>query len=343
MTMQQAEQYEERQLYPLKFMPIFKEKVWGGEEIRKTLGLDYGDLPNCGEAWMLSGMEGEESVVANGFLEGNTLVELVEVYMGDLVGEGIYQRFGLQFPLLFKWIDAAGKLSVQVHPDDALAKERAGCLGKSEMWFVRKASAGARLVCGFKENVNQMRYLKALQEERFEQVLQGYPVRGGDVFNIPAGTVHAIGEGILLAEIQQSSDLTYRIYDWNRPGLDGKPRALHQKDALKALRFAAKEFPGTPPGPVDYSRVPDMTNPVLDTPHFQVGYLRLERGVEKDFSGLDSFVVYMCCSGSALLRADGQTVGMRQGEVVLLPALCQVVDILPGTGGCELIETFMGE
>lgn len=339
--MQETHEYEERSLYPLKFIPVFKEKIWGGEEIRKTLGFDYGNLSNCGEAWMLSGMEGEESVVANGFLEGNTLVDLVEVYMGDLVGEDIYRRFGLQFPLLFKWIDARGDLSVQVHPDDKLAEEREGCLGKNEMWFIRKAGSGARLICGFKGGVNQMRYLKALQENRVESVLKPEPVSPGDIFYIPAGTVHAIGKGILLAEIQQSSDLTYRIYDWNRPGLDGKPRKLHVEQALKALRFSDKEFPDTAPGRIEYCRHANATNPVLDTPHFQVNYLPLTQGIEKDFTGLDSFVVYMCSKGAAVLKADGKAVEIRQGELVLVPAVCDIVDIFPDTLGCELLETYM--
>lgn len=334
---------QERSLYPLKFFPIFKEKVWGGENIRKVLGLNYGDLPNCGEAWVLSGMDGDESVVANGFLEGNTLVDLVEVYMGDLVGEEIYQKYGLQFPLLFKWIDAAQDLSVQVHPDDELAREREESLGKNEMWFIRRAEPEARLVCGFKDGVNQMRYLKALQENKLESVLQTVPVHAGDVFHIPAGTVHSIGKGILLAEIQQSSDITYRLYDWNRPGMDGKPRELHLEQALKALRFSEKEYPHGGPGRSDYHAHANTTTPLVDTPWFQTNYLPLMQGIEKDFTGLDSFVVYMCAKGAAVIKADGKAVEIKQGELVLIPAMCEIVDIYPDTLGCELLETYMGE
>lgn len=333
----------ERKLYPLKFIPIFKEKVWGGTAIKDTLHLDYGDMERCGEAWVLSGMEDDESIVANGFLEGNSLIDLVEVYMGDLVGEEIYQRFGLQFPLLFKWIDARDDLSVQVHPDDELAMEREECLGKSEMWYVRQAELGASLICGFRQGVNQMKYLKALTENKLAEVLERHEVRDGDLFYIPAGTVHSIGRGILLAEIQQSSDITYRIHDWNRVGLDGKPRRLHLEASLKALKFAdmLRDSDDVPAGEVAYSRVENTTNPMLDTPHFQVNYLPLTQAVEKDFTGLDSFVVYLCTRGKAVIKVDGMSVDLRYGELVLVPACCRIVDIYPDTLGCELLETFM--
>ncbi len=334
----------ERTLYPLKFIPIFKQKVWGGTAIKEVLGLDYGKMEKCGEAWMLSGLEGEESVVANGFLEGNTLVDLVEVYMGDLVGEDVYRRFGLQFPLLFKWIDATADLSVQVHPDDELAMEREGCLGKDEMWFVRQAEAGSCVVCGFKPGVNQMRYLKALKEDRIGDVLRQEEAFEGDVFHVPAGTVHALRAGILLAEIQQSSDITYRIYDWNRTGLDGKPRQLHVEQALKALDFGdgpQGRKNGGEAGKTRYGRVLNTTNPMLDTPHFQVNYLPLNQGVEKDFTGMDSFVVYLCSAGGGVLKADGKAVEIRQGELVLVPACCDIVDLFPDTCGMELLETYI--
>lgn len=345
-SISKSRKMEERTLYPLKFIPIFKQRVWGGRAIRDVLGLDYGKMDKCGEAWMLSGLEGDESLVANGFLEGNTLVDLVEVYMGDLVGEGIYQRFGLQFPLLFKWIDASADLSVQVHPNDELAMEREGCLGKDEMWFVRQAELGSHLICGFKPGVNQARYLKALKDGKIEEVLQREAVNRGDLFYIPAGTVHSLGTGLLMAEIQQSSDITYRIYDWNRLGLDGKPRALHIEQALRALDFGedaqgrktAKES-----GKILYGRTENTTNPMLDTPHFQVNYLPLTQGVEKDFTGMDSFVVYLCSAGGGVIKADGKAVEIKQGELVLIPACCDLVDLFPDTSGMELLETYLPE
>ncbi|MDE5575213.1 MAG: class I mannose-6-phosphate isomerase, partial [Bacteroidales bacterium] len=288
----------------------------------------------------------EENVVPQIIKKKNTLVELVEVYMGDLVGEEVYRRFGLQFPLLFKWIDATADLSVQVHPDDELAMEREEGLGKDEMWFIRQAEMGARVVCGFKPGVNQMKYLKALKEGKIEDILHQEEANRGDLFHIPAGTVHALRAGILLAEIQQSSDTTYRIYDWNRMDSDGKPRQLHVEQALKALDFGdgpQGRKPLVEVGKMPYSRVLNTSNPMLDTPHFRVNYLPLNQGVEKDFTGTDSFVAYLCSAGGGVLKADGKAVEIKQGELVLVPACCNIVDLYPDTCGMELLETYLPE
>lgn len=368
---------EEPRLYPMKFIPIFKERIWGGDRIKTVLGLDPGDMAACGEAWMLSGLEDEDSVVANGFLEGNTLSELTEVYMGDLVGEAVYQRFGCQFPLLFKWIDAKTDLSVQVHPQDDLAMEREGGLGKTEMWFVREAQPGSRLICNFKDGVTREVYERALRDHRIERVLQSYPVREGEAYYLPAGTVHALGAGLLVAEIQQSSDITYRIYDWDRKDSNGKERQLHIEEAMDAL-----VFPGDPEreaaghghshdhehchcghdhhdrahghshgaetetlepgaGPLFYRRQTNRTQTLVDGPHFHTGYLGLTAGMEKDLSDIDSFVVYMCTAGQAVLKADGQVVEIGMGELVLLPACTERVALYPDVKGCELLEVYM--
>lgn len=188
-----------------------------------------------------------------------------------------------------------------------------------------------------------MRYLKGLKENKLEGVLEEEHVHAGDVFYVPAGTVHSLRAGLLVAEIQESSDVTYRIYDWNRPGMDGKPRQLHIEAALKALKFDESRMePGDEKaGRVAYSRVANMTNPVLETPHFCVNYLPLMQGIEKDFSNLDSFVAYLCCKGGAVIKVDGKSVEIRQGELVLVPAICEIVDIYPDSLGCELIETYM--
>lgn len=351
---------EEQRLYPMKFIPIFKERIWGGDRIKNVLGLDPGNMPACGEAWMLSGLEDEDSVVANGFLEGNTLSELTEVYMGDLVGEAVYQRFGCQFPLLFKWIDAKTDLSVQVHPQDDLAMEREGSLGKTEMWFVRSADPDARLICDFKDGVTHEVYERALRDHRIERVLQSYPVREGEAYYLPAGTVHALGAGLLVAEIQQSSDITYRLYDWDRKDGNGKERQLHIEEAMDAL-----VFPGDPAhdrchcqdhdhghdqshdhgepeaGPIAYRRELNRTLTLVDGPHFHTGYLGLTSAIEKDLDDIDSFVVYMCTAGQAVLKADGQVVEIGMGELVLLPACTGKVALYPDVKGCELLEVYM--
>ena len=225
------------QLYPLKFTPIYKDKIWGGNKIHDLLGLNYAPLPNCGEVWLLSSVAGEASIVSNGFLEGNEINELIEVYMGDLIGDQVYEKSGEGFPLLFKIIDANAALSVQVHPNDALAQRRHQCNGKTEMWYVMQADQGAKLISGFNRKMDRTSYLKHLNENSLKDVLNFENAQKGDVFYMPAGRVHAIGSGILLAEIQQTSDITYRIYDWDRKDANGMARDLHTELALDALDF----------------------------------------------------------------------------------------------------------
>ena len=200
-------------LYPLKFTPVFHEKIWGGNRLKTALHKDYGDLPNCGESWEISGVEGHISVVSDGFLAGNTLQELMEVYMGDLVGDKVYQKFGIEFPLLIKFIDAEQDLSVQVHPGDELAKKRHNAYGKTEMWYVVDADPGALINSGFNQELNREIYLDHMNRGKLADILCYEEVSAGDVFFIPAGRVHAIGKGILVAEIQQTSDITCRIFD----------------------------------------------------------------------------------------------------------------------------------
>lgn len=316
----------EQKLYPLKFIPAFKERIWGGE------------------AWMLSGLEAEDSLIANGFLEGNTLSEILEVYMGDLVGENVYKHYGCLFPLLFKWIEAEKDLSVQVHPNDKMALETEECLGKSEMWFVRKARQDSKIICDFKEGVSKEAYLKAFSEHRIERVLQSYQAKEGDVFFIPSGTVHALGSGLLVAEIQQSSDITYRIHDWDRKDEDGKERTLHTEKALEALRFSDKnsiDKDGRCAGLVHYHPQANQTQTLVECEHFCVNHLCLNQGLEKDFMDLDSFVVYMCIAGQAVIKTDQQIVEIGAREVVLLPACIGKASVFPDSSGCELLETYI--
>ena len=219
-------------LYPLKFMPLFKQTVWGGNKV-KTLGFDYDPLPNCGELWALSGVEGHESVITNGFLADNTINEALEIYMGELVGEQNFDHFGIDFPLLVKIIDANDKLSIQVHPDDTLARQRGMENGKTEMWYILEADKDATIVDGFEQEVTPEEYRQILEAGHLERILHLEHPQPGDMFFIPAGRVHAIGKGILLAEIQQSSDCTYRIYDYNRLDVDGVVRKIMGTDYVR--------------------------------------------------------------------------------------------------------------
>ncbi len=324
-----------QQLYPLKFNPIFKDKIWGGNKIHDLLGMNYAPLPNCGEVWLLSSVEGDMSVVSNGFLAENEISELIEVYMGDLVGDAIFEKHGLEFPLLLKIIDAQDKLSVQVHPDDALAEKRHQCNGKTEMWYVMQADAGAELVSGFNRKLDKASYVKSLNEGKIKEILNFETVKKGDVFYIPAGRVHAIGSGILLAEIQQTSDITYRIYDWDRLDDKGIPRELHTELALDALDFTVY-----PNYKTDYRFPKEGMSTLVKEPFFISNMIHLHHAVEKDYSELDSFVVYLCTDGAFHLKTGDMVTPVAKGECVLIPGLCDQVQIHP-EHHTELLEVYI--
>ncbi|MDD2286153.1 MAG: class I mannose-6-phosphate isomerase, partial [Paludibacter sp.] len=232
-------------LYPLKFTPILKDKIWGGSTLKKLFNKPS-ETDKLGESWELSGYNGDISVASNGFLAGKSLGELIENYKGDLVGSQVYDRFGRTFPLLFKLIDANDNLSIQVHPGDEVALERHNSFGKTEMWYVIDAEPEGELIIGFKKDCTKEAYLKALEDGNLGDLLQCVKVAKGDVLFIPAGLVHAIGKGVVLAEIQQTSDITYRIYDYNRLDENGKERDLHTEDVLDVIDFTASSDPKTP-------------------------------------------------------------------------------------------------
>lgn len=321
-------------LYPMKFLPLFKNKVWGGNKIA-SLGFDFSPLPNCGELWALSGVKDNESVIANGFLEGNNLSEALEIYMGELIGERNYLRFGNEFPILVKLIDANDKLSIQVHPDDRLARERGMENGKTEMWYVVEAEKGAALVDGFSTGVTSEEYQKILSLGHLEDILHVERPQTGDVFFIPAGRVHAIGKGLLLAEIQQTSDCTYRIYDYNRPDADGKLRELHTEEALAAIDFSE-----TKDGRRHYTYRENETVQLAECPYFTTSLIALTQPIRKDFSQLDSFVAYLCTEGIAAVKTLGHIVPIHAGECVLVPAVANTVE-LHGEGRAKLLEVYV--
>lgn len=323
-------------LYPLKFETILKDKIWGGQKIERLLGKDGGELPNIGESWELSGVEGDESTVANGFLEGNSLNELVEVYMGELVGESVYERFGNEFPLLIKFIDAADDLSIQVHPDDKLAKERHNSYGKTEMWYVMQADPGAKLIAGFNGEVDKSTYLKHLEANTIQQIMGYHEVAPGDVFFMPAGRVHAIGAGILLAEIQQTSDVTYRIYDFDRRDDQGNPRELHTELAMDAIDFKKIERAKT-----DYKVVPNTASNVVASPFFTTNIVVLDKPLERDYYPVDSFVVYICVEGAFEIGwGTDKTELVECGQTVLVPAEINEVMLTPRPSA-KLLEVYI--
>lgn len=324
-------------LYPLKFTPIYKEKIWGGNKIKSILGKDFGKLPNCGESWELSGVEGNVSVVSNGYLAGNSLEELVEVFMGDLIGDKVFENFGNEFPLLIKFIDANDDLSIQVHPDDELAAERHNSYGKTEMWYVLQADAGSKLQSGFNREVDQETYIEKLENGELTSILNFEEVAPGDVFFIPAGRVHAIGKGILLAEIQQTSDVTYRIYDYERLDAAGNIRELHTDLALDAIDFSV-----IPEYKNKYTAKANESVELASCQYFTTNLLELNKQVEKDYNQLDSFVIFICLEGEVTLETESGVENIRKGETVLLPASIENVILIPGSPAAKLLEVYIG-
>lgn len=311
-------------LYPLKFTPILKDKIWGGKKL-KTFLHKKSASDRCGESWEISGIEGDVSVVSEGFLKGNDLTELIEIYMGDLVGDKVFEQFGLQFPLLIKYIDAATFLSIQVHPDDTMAFERHKSFGKNEMWYVIQADEGSRLISGFSKPLEKNSYSKIIGSGQLESVLNYEPVKAGDVFYIPAGRVHAIGAGILLAEIQQSSDITYRIYDFNRKDDSGNPRELHTEAALEAIDFTVPDSYKT-----RYPVIQNKTVNAVESPYFTTNIMNFDKPVEKDFNLIDSFIIYMCIGGEGKIAyGENGIESFTQGETVLIPATLKNLIIIP--------------
>lgn len=322
-------------LYPLKFYPQYKYRLWGGSKLSSILNKK--DVPEkTGESWELSGVQGSISKVSNGFLEGNTLEEVAEVYMGDLLGDAVYEKFGIEFPLLIKLIDANDILSIQVHPDDKLAEIRHNAYGKTEMWFVIQADKGSELFSGFNQDLDKQSLLKHLENNTLETVLNRENVEAGDCFFIPAGRVHATGAGILFAEIQQTSDITYRIHDWNRVDIDGKPRDLHTDLALDAIDF--KKYPDYRTA---YQKTRNHANPLVSCQYFTTNYLSIDTPLEKDFARIDSFIIYVCLKGSAQIEyLDKQREILNSGETILIPANLKTFRILPNQQ-TELLEVYL--
>jgi len=322
-------------LYPLQFAPILKERIWGGTRL-KTVLRKNAQTQHCGESWELSGVQGDISVVANGFLQGNNLQELIEIYMGDLVGERIYERFGVEFPVLIKFIDAQDDLSIQVHPDDRLANERHGAFGKTEMWYVMEAGRDSSLIVGFNQTMNREKYLQAFNGERLKDIMNFEKVSAGDVFFIPAGRVHAIGKDILLAEIQQTSDVTYRIYDWGRVDNSGKPREMHTELALDAIDYRLHDTYKT-----HYQKSLQGTAELVKCPYFTTNLISVEHPLEKNYQSLDSFVIYICTSGACSIRwGTAESLNIRKGDTTLIPAVLDEIQIIPDEP-TELLEVFI--
>ncbi len=321
------------ELYPLKFTPIYKETIWGGNKLVQKLGKNIDatsqgshiNKEKIGETWEISSVQENISVVENGFLAENTLQELVEIYMGDLIGDKIYEKFGIEFPLLIKFIDANAPLSIQVHPNDITAKKRHKAFGKNEMWYVVEADENAEIIIGFNQEIDKEKYLKVFENKQLEQILNKIKVKAGDVFYLPAGRVHSIGEGILIAEIQQTSDITYRIYDWERLDSNGKSRELHVDFAKDTIDFSFYENYKIP-----YSKNLNTISELASCNYFTVNILDFNKPKERTYVEIDSFVIFMCLEGEFEIDTNQEDkTKMIKGESVLIPAEIDSVNLIP--------------
>lgn len=316
-------------LYPLKFYPILKEKVWGGEKLNSILKKQTHSR-NTGESWEISAIDESVSIVENGSLKGKTLTELLDQYQSELIGKRVFEKYGNKFPLLFKFIDADQNLSLQLHPDDELAQKRHNSFGKTEMWYILQADENSGIYVGFNQDYSKEECLTELQKGNFEEVMNFEKVKPGDFYYIKPGLVHSIGKGVLLAEIQQSSDITYRLYDWNRKDLNGKPRKLHTQLAIDAIDFEFDEFK------LDYENKSNDFENIVDNVFFKTRKLNLTKNLHIDYSNTDSFVVFMCVKGGAIIHTSEQEISLNFGETILVPASLNEVQVF--TESVELLE-----
>jgi mannose-6-phosphate isomerase len=320
-------------LYPLQFTPLYKYRIWGGEKLKTELNKQYTE-ENIGESWEISDVSGDETVVAEGALKGKTLRDLIKEFKGDFVGQTVYKKFGEDFPLLIKFIDAKTPLSIQVHPSNEVAKKRHNSFGKNEMWYVMQADDDAELIVGFDEKIDKEQYNKHLENNTILNVMHHEDVQKGDTFYIPTGRVHAIGSGVLLAEIQQTSNITYRIYDYDRVDeKTGDKRELHNDLAIDVIDYEVYESYKT-----KYEFKKNTSNKLVHSPYFRTNILDISDTVEKDYSYIDSFIIYMCVEGSAEIISNENIFLLNTGETILIPANNKII-VLKATNA-KILEVY---
>ena len=316
--------------YPLQFNPILKERIWGGNKLKTFLNKPI-QSNITGESWEISTVKNDVSIISNGIFKGKSLVELINLYPEEVLGSSVYKNFGNQFPLLFKYLDAREDLSIQLHPNDELAKKRHNSFGKTEMWYVMQADDNARLIVGFKEKSNKEAYLKSIEEKKILTILDSKPVKKGDVFFLETGTIHAIGAGIVIAEIQQTSDITYRVYDFDRVDTNGNKRELHNDLVLEALNYEVVS------SEIKYKKIENKVNEVVHCKYFKTNFIQLTNVVNFK-SNNESFKVLMCVEGSFNFNLDNQVYNYKMGDTLLIPACINSYKL---DGNASLLEIYI--
>ena len=319
-------------LYPIKFTPILKDKIWGGTKLASLLHKDS-QLPDVGESWEISDVEGDTSIVSNGSLQNQSLKDLLSTYKSELIGKKNYEKFGNKFPLLIKFIDAKQDLSIQLHPNDELAAKRHNSFGKTEMWYVMQADEGSNLIVDFNQKMTPELYLEHLENKTLPEILNFDKVKAGDTYFIEVGRVHAIGAGVLLAEIQQTSDITYRIYDWERTDDQGNERELHTELAIDAIGFDMEDN-----FRIDYEKTPNEPNEMVSCPYFTTNYLKVDKELQKENTH-DSFVIYICVDGEAEITTENHSEVIKKGETILIPAAIKSYQI--DSKNATLLEVYV--
>jgi mannose-6-phosphate isomerase len=324
-------------LYPLRFEPVLKEKIWGGDTLQRHFGKKAGNNKKIGESWEISGLRGDLSIVSNGFLAGNSLEEIIEVYMGDITGDIIYDSFGVEFPLMIKLLDAREVLSIQVHPDNDLAKKRHNAHGKTEMWYILEALPDSKIYWGFSETIDKEVFLEHLNKNKIQQIINTETIKRGESYFIPAGMIHAISGGTVLAEIQQTSDITYRIFDWNRIGANGTSRELNSSLAIDAL-----DFQSTPKSKIKKEATLNKPENLIACEFFSTNVILFNQPLVRDYNLIDSFVIYICTDGEFILNWDDKNDSVKKGDTILLPAMIKNV-VLEPKGEAKLLEVFIDD
>ena len=320
-------------MQPIKFNPLLVQTLWGGEKIIPFKHLNS-DLTQVGESWEISGVKGNETVVSEGEFKGKKLNELVDELKGKLVGEANYKRFGNDFPLLIKFIDARQELSIQVHPTDELAQKRGKLRGKTEMWYIMDSDENAKLRAGMKEKITPEQYKQMVEDDTITEAIAEYKVKEGDCFFLPAGRIHSIGTGCFLAEIQQTSDVTYRIYDFKRKDKDGNYRELHTEEAAECIDYNVE-----PNYRTEYTPLKNEGVALVECPYFTTAVYDLNEPMTLDYSELDSFVILIGLKGSGeITDNEGNTTTLCEGETILIPATTSEVKV---TGNIKFLETYV--